>query len=172
MTEPASTGHPASSHDQSVHWMADYVYGTIATLVALAGLTFETHPEALTSAGVIVVGALAIWFAHTLSRLVIKRSWQELDLRWSDVTSELDGSWPIVSAAIPSTAIFTLAGLHLWSVSVAFTLSDVIGVLALAVIGIGTTGHGRPKGKRVASVTGMVLVGVVIVALESLVHLL
>ena len=51
-------------------WLADYVYGTISTLIAVAGLTFETHPEALTTAGVIVVGAVAIWLAHALSRLV------------------------------------------------------------------------------------------------------
>ena len=60
-----------------VHWLADYVYGTISTLVAIAGLTFETNPGALTTAGVVVVGAVAIWLAHTLSRLVTTRSWHK-----------------------------------------------------------------------------------------------
>ena len=61
-------------------WLADYVYGTISTLVAIAGLTFETNPGALTTAGVVVVGAVAIWLAHTLSRLVTMRSWRHLTL--------------------------------------------------------------------------------------------
>jgi len=63
-----------SGHDQSVAWLADYVYGTIATLVAIAGLTFETNPGALTTAGVVVVGAVAIWLAHALSQLITRRS--------------------------------------------------------------------------------------------------
>ncbi len=56
-------------HDPSVRWLADYVYGTISTLVAIAGLTFENTPGALTTAGVVIVGAVAIWLAHAL------RSW-------------------------------------------------------------------------------------------------
>ncbi len=173
MTEAGSPPEGDLHRGRSVEWFADYIYGTISTLVALAGLTFETHPEALTSAGVIVVGAIAIWFAHALSRLVTKRSWQGLTLRWSDIATELDGSWPIVSAAIPATAIFTLAGLHVWTVKTAFALSDIVGVLALAVVGIGTLGGSeRPVRRRVAYVFAMVLVGVIIVALESLVHLL
>ena len=50
--EPLPVEHPAA-----VHWLADYVYGTIATLVAIAGLTFETNPGELSTAGVVIVGA-------------------------------------------------------------------------------------------------------------------
>ncbi len=131
---------------RSVQWLADYVYGSISTLVAIAGLTFETNPGALTTAGVVVVGAVAIWLAHTLSRLVLLQSWQTLHLRVADVVADLRGSWSIVSAALPATVIFTLAGVHLWSVRVAFALAEIIGVLALAVVGIGTTAQGRPIG--------------------------
>lgn len=156
-----------------MHWLADYVYGTISTLVAIAGLTFETNPGALTTAGVVVVGAVAIWLAHTLSRLVIRRSWQRLQLKASEVVADLRTSWPIVSAAIPSTLIFALAGVHLWTVPTAFVLADVVGVLALAVVGIGTTGgRSQPPLRRVGYVVGLVSVGVAIVLLEALVHLL
>lgn len=172
MSDPASADE-APSHAQSVHWLADYVYGTISTLVAIAGLTFETHPEALTTAGIVVVGALAIWFAHALSHLVTKRSWSHLNLAWSDVSSELGGSWSIVSAAIPATIIFAMAGAQLWTVKFAFTLSEVVGVLALAIVGIGTAGgRDRPAGRRVLYVVGLVAVGAMIVVLESVVHLL
>jgi len=160
-------------HDRSVVWLADYVYGTISTLVAIAGLTFETNPGALTSAGVVVVGAVAIWLAHGLSQLVILRSWQNLELHRSDVRAELRGSWTIVSAAIPATIIFLLAGLHLWTVKTAFTVAEIVGVLALAVVGFGTAGgRGRPMGRRLLYIGGLALVGVLIVMLELLTHLL
>ena len=160
-------------HPAAVHWLADYVYGTIATLVAIAGLTFESHPGELTTAGVVIVGAVAIWMAHTLSRLVSKRSQGHLELRVSDVAAELRSSWSIVSAALPATAIFVLAGAHLWSIHAAFVLADLVGVLSLAVVGIGTAGGSdRPLHRRITYVAVVVLVGVFIVLLEAGVHLL
>jgi hypothetical protein len=156
-----------------VHWLADYVYGTISTLVAIAGLTFEKNPGALTTAGVVVVGAVAIWFAHTLSRLVTMQSWRHLELHYSDVATTLRNSWSIVTAALPATLVFVLAGLHIFEVKTAFTVSEVVGVLALAVVGIGTAGgRDRPLGRRLLYIGGLVLVGVLIVLLELLVHLL
>jgi hypothetical protein len=176
--EPPTLGQQArrmrhDHHDRSVVWLADYVYGTISTLVAIAGLTFEPHPAALTTAGVVVVGAVAIWLAHGLSQLVILRSWQNLELRRSDVRAELRGSWTIVTAAIPATVIFILAGVGVWEVKTAFALAEIVGVLALAVVGFGTAGgRGRPIGRRLLYIGGLVLVGVLIVVLELLVHLL
>ncbi len=162
-----------SAPSRSVHWLADYVYGTISTLVALAGLTFETNPGALTTAGVVVVGAVAIWLAHALSRLITTRSWQHMALKRSDIRDELLGSWSILAAAIPATIVFTLAGLHVWEVGTAFVIADVVGVLALAVVGLGTAGGGeRSVGRRILYVGALVAVGVAIVLLESVVHLL
>ncbi len=160
-----------SHHDRSVEWLADYVYGTISTLVAISGLTFEINPGALTTAGVVVVGAVAIWLAHALSQLVTVRAWRELQLTSADVSSELRGSWPIVSAAIPATIIFILAGAHLFKVKTAFTVAEIVGVLALAVVGIGTAGgRSRPLGRRILYIGSLVSVGVLIVLLELAVH--
>jgi hypothetical protein len=164
---------PPAGHPGAAHWLADYVYGTIATLVAIAGLTFESNPGELTTAGVVIVGAVAIWMAHILSRLVSKRSQGHLELKPSDIATEARNSWSIVTAAIPATIIFVLAALHLWSIHTAFVLADIVGVLALAVVGIGTAGGSdRPVHRRVAYVLGLVLVGGVIVLLEAGVHLL
>jgi hypothetical protein len=164
---------PPGDEPPAVHWLADYVYGTIATLVAIAGLTFETNPGELTTAGVVIVGAIAIWFAHALSRLVSKRSAGHLALQPADVWAELRSSWSIVSAAVPATIIFTLAGVGLWSIQTAFVLADVVGVGALLVVGIGTAGGPeRPLGRRIGYVAWLVLVGVAIVLLEAGVHLL
>ena len=141
--------------------------------MAIAGLTFETNPGALTTAGVVVVGAVAIWLAHALSQLVTMRSWQNLQLSPSDVGHELRDSWTIVSAAIPATIVFVLAGLHLWTVKTAFTIAEVVGVLALAVVGAGTAGNSKqPLRLRILYVVMLVLVGVFIVLFELLVHLL
>jgi hypothetical protein len=160
-------------HPGAVHWLADYVYGTIATLVAIAGLSFETNPGELTTAAVVSIGAFAIWMAHVLSRLVSKRSVGHLQLTVADVVVEARGSWSIVTAAIPATVIFILAGAHVWTMRTAFVLADVVGVAALAVIGIGTAGgNDRPLGRRIAYVCGLVVVGITIVLLEAGVHLL
>jgi hypothetical protein len=58
-------------------------------------------------------------------------------------------------------------------VSTAFVLADVVGVLALAVVGVGTVGgRERPLTRRILYVVSLVAVGVMIVVLESVVHLL
>jgi len=89
------------------------------------------------------------------------------------VVREARGSWSIVTAAIPATVIFILAGAHLWSIHTAFALADIVGVLALAVVGVGTAGGSdRSLLRRVGYVCGIVLVGVAIVLLEAGVHLL
>jgi hypothetical protein len=97
----------------------------------------------------------------------------EPDHPWEDIGDELRGSWTILSAALPATFIFLLAETHLWTVGTAFVLAEVVGVLALAVVGIGTAGRrsGSPV-RRTFYVLGLVSVGVVIVLLELITHLL
>jgi hypothetical protein len=170
---PAPAGPTGEAEPGTVTWLADYVYGTIATLIAVASVTFEAHPEALTTAGLLVAGAVAIWLAHSLSRLVTKRAWAHLRLTRADIRHELWGSWSILSAAVPALLLFLLAGLRVWSVHVAFVLTNVVGVAALAVVGIGTVGgRDRPLGLRIVYVVGLVAVGLAIVGLEALVHAL
>ena len=81
------------------------------------------------------------------------------------------GSWSILTAAVPALFLFLLAGLRVFTVHEAFVLTNVVGVAALAVVGIGTVG-GRdgPIGRRIIYVVGLVAVGLIIVALETLVH--
>jgi hypothetical protein len=170
---PATGRDDVARDGPAVHPLANYVYGTISTLVAIAGLTFESNPGALTTAGVVVVGAVAIWLAHSLSHVVTTSSWQQLELKARDVVYQLRTSLAIVSAALPATIVFVLAGVHLFEVRTAFVVADVVGVLALAVVGIGTTGgKGLSIVRRFVYVAGLVLVGVTIVLLEAAVHLL
>ncbi|MBV8463354.1 MAG: hypothetical protein JO368_08675 [Acidimicrobiales bacterium] len=171
MTEGTEVAGADEAEPALVEWLSDYVYGTIATLVAVAGLTFETHPEALTSAGIILVGAVAIWLAHALSRLVSERAWLGLELSWRDIGVQLGGSWAILVAGVPALFVFLLAGLKVWTVHAAFVLTDVIGVASLAMVGIATVGGAeRPLLRRIVYVVALVAVGALIVLLESLVH--
>ncbi len=60
-----------------------------------------------------------------------------------------------------------------WSVRHAFALAEIVGVLALAVVGFGTAGGpDRPAGRRILYIGALVLVGVFIVVLEAVVHVL
>jgi hypothetical protein len=156
-----------------VSWLAAYVYGTIATLVAIGGLTFEKHPNPLSATGVIIVGAIAIWLAHAVSQLVGQRAKQQSDLHASDVRAELWSSWPIVSAAIPGAVVMVIACFGAWSASTGLAIDEVIGIVALTVVGMATAGGGRRSiARRVAYVVCLTGVGIAIVGLEVGVHLL
>ena len=162
-------------HPAAVHWLADYVYGTIATLVAIAGLTFETHPGELTTAGVVIVGAdRHLVRPHPVPAGVDAVDRDTCSCR-SDVLAELRSSWSIVTAAIPATVIFVpgrrppVDDPHRASSSPTSS-----GCAALAVVGIGTAG-GRDRPlvpPDRATCCSLVLVGVAIVLLEAGVHLL
>ncbi len=160
-------------HRRATAWLADYIYGTIVTLVAIAGLTLEARPTALVSAAVVGVGAAAIWLAHGLSQLVSRRADEGVQLSARDVWDELRHSWSIVSAALPATGAFLLAGLGVWTMRTAFQVADAVGIVALAVVGIATAGgRERPLGRRIAYVSLVVLTGLAIVLLEAGIHLL
>ncbi len=156
-----------------VTWLAAYVYGTIATLVAIGGLAFEARLNAVSATGVIVVGAIAIWLAHAVSNLVARRAREGADLQRADVAAELRNSWPIVSAALPAAVVMILAALGAWTAETGLVIDEVIGVLALAGVGIATAGGARRSvGRRILYVTVLTAVGLAIVGLEVAVHFL
>ena len=163
----------ARQSPKTVAWFAAYVYGTIATLVAISGLTFKQHLNALPATGVIVVGAIAIWLAHAVSQLVGQRAKGQDDLRAADIRAELQSSWPIVSAAIPGALVMVIAGFGVWTTSTGLVIDEVIGVAALTVVGIATAGRGqRSLARRAVYVVALTAAGVVIVGLEVVAHLL
>jgi hypothetical protein len=169
-TEPAGE---TGSAPRAVTWLAVYVYGTIATLVAIGGLTFEDHLNAVSATGVIIVGAIAIWLAHAVSNLVARRARLGGYLHTADVRAELRNSWPIVSAALPAAVVMVLAALGAWAADTGLVIDEVIGVLALAAVGIATAGGAqRSVGRRILYVTMLTAVGVAIVGLEVAAHFL
>jgi hypothetical protein len=167
MSEPAR--HQLSPH--AVEWYRDYVYGTIATLVAIGGLTFEYRPDPLSAGGVVIVGAVAIWLAHAVSHLVADWAAQEQPFTVRTVLARLRQSSPIVSAAIPATAVVALSWTGIWSVSTGLWVGEGVGVVALAAVGVLTAGGSqRAPGLRILYVVVLVVVGLFIVGLEVGAH--
>jgi hypothetical protein len=157
--------------DRAFERLADYVYGTIATLVAILGLTFDTHPDALTAGAVIIVGAVAIWLAHGLSQLVAERSRQAGSMPLADIVAEFRTSWPIVSAAVPATLVMLMAEFGVYSTSTGLGIAQIVGVLALAGVGVATAGGSkRPVVRRIGYVALVTGVGVLIVVMEAAAH--
>lgn len=172
-TPEAGPAIDAGSAPRAVTWLAAYIYGTIATLVAIGGLAFEVRLNAVSATGVIVVGAIAIWLAHAVSKLVARRAREGADLHSADVAAELRNSWPIVSAALPAAVVMILAAVGAWTAETGLVIDEVIGVLALAAVGIATAGGARRSvGRRILYVTVLTAVGLAIVGLEVAVHFL
>jgi len=158
-------------HSERVsNWLADYIYGTIATVVAILGLSLESHPDALSAGAVIIVGAIAIWLAHGVSQLVAERNRRTGPIPVADIVAAFRSSWPIVSAAVPATIVMLLAEVGVYSTSTGLLIAQAIGVLALAVVGIVTAEPERPVLRRIAYVMLITGVGVLIVLMEAAVH--
>lgn len=158
--------------ERASNWLADYVYGTIATLVAILGLSFEPHPDALSAGAVIIIGAIAIWLAHGLSQVMAERRRRPaMTIPLRDVAAEFASSWAIVSAAVPATIVMLLAEVGVYSTTTGLRVAQIVGVLALATVGIVTAGGPqRSVYRRVGYVTLVTGVGVLIVLLESAAH--
>jgi hypothetical protein len=167
-TEPDKAGRSSS---RAVEWYREYVYGTIATLVAIGALTFDRRPDQLTADAVIVVGAVAIWLAHTLSHLVADWALQEAPFSTGTVVARLRQSWPILAAALPAVAVLALSWSVDWTALSGLWIAEGVGVAALAVVGVLTAGDRRRSlTVRVAYVVALVTTGLVIVGLELLAH--
>ncbi|HVX20514.1 MAG TPA: hypothetical protein VHB02_04135 [Acidimicrobiales bacterium] len=171
--EPSNVEPSKVEPPNSVEWAREYVYGTISTLVAIGGLTFEKNPDDLSVGWVIIVGALAIALAHAVSRLVV--DWSKQNERYVFdhrlVVARVREAWPIVSAAFPATVVLVLAHVGLFSVGTALWVAAGVGVAALAVVGVVTASEPRHSlRRRVAYVVSLVAVGLFIVGLELLAH--
>lgn len=151
--------------------LAASVYGTITTLVAISGLTIShaveqtvTPAEAI---GVILVGGIAIALAHAMSHLVAGAATRRAPLQLGDLVAELSLSWPIVSAALPATAVMALTAAGLWSMDTGLSVALGVSIATLTLVGISTarlaeTGTAR----RLVYVVAITAVGLTIATLE------
>jgi len=158
-----------ASTDIDGHRLAEFVYGTVTGMVALAAI--GPHPEKgwLETVFAVILGAGAIWLAHAYSLMLSKRVTVGRRLMWSEVVHTMRGSWPIVIAGVVLTVPLMLSGLGLWSVTTGVTLSGYLGVALLASCGMLAgviTNESWPYRLLLAGVYGGL--GVAVVAVEYL----
>lgn len=151
---------------------AEYVYGTIGVMVAVAGLNAGAHDVRATNAVVVIlIGALATWFAHAFSHLVGERVKRQGPVPREKVLAAFTTSWMIVVAALPATVVMVAAGLGLWSVSAGLSLANGIAIVSLAVVGVLVGRVSRMAWwPRVRYVLILTVIGTAIVALEAGAH--
>jgi len=158
---------------RGIEWAREYVYGTISTLVAISGLTFEKSLNSVAVGAVIIVGAFAIALAHALSHLVVEWSKQSPTHRFTGrtVAVQLRQSWPIVSAALPAVVVVVISRTGLFSTSTALSIDQFVGVAALAVVGVLTARvPSQSLWHRAVYVVSLVVAGLLIVLLEVITH--
>jgi len=130
-------GHADAERHVTGEKYAEYVYGTIGVMVAVAGLNAGAHDVRATNAVVVVlIGALATWFAHAFSHLVGERVKRQGPVPRERIVAAFATSWMIVVAAVPATVVMVLSGLGLWSVSTGLSLANGTAVVSLAVVGV------------------------------------
>lgn len=116
------------------HRLAEFIYGTVAALIAMGGIDPNQSGWVLSFA-VIVFGGVAIWIAHAYAMLMSQRVVSKMRFSGSAIRNALTDSWPIVSAAlIVATPLFGVA-FSFYSTRTALLLSSAVGVLILAFVG-------------------------------------
>lgn len=168
MNESSTTlrGRPVDGHR-----LAEFVYGTVTGLVAIAGI--GSHPEDswAGTAGIVVAGAIAIWLAHGYSIMLSKRLTLGRRLSSQEIGQVFGGSWPIVIAGVVLAVPILLSGLGLWALDTAVSVSGWLGVVILALIGLlaGSITHETwPRRLLIAGVYAGL--GLLVVAIEFVAH--
>ncbi len=152
-------------------WMSELVYGTLAALIAMAGIEVAGGASPTGAGAVILVGAAATWFAHAYSAVLGRRTALGHTASPGQIMQALRHAWPIILAAIPSVLAFGGASLGWWSSGIAMSFSNGAGIAVLAGVGYLA---GRAAGEDLAGlVSSTVLtasIGIAIVVVELLLH--
>jgi hypothetical protein len=147
-----------------------FIYGTIATLIAIAA--FDTlGAEPLAAGAIVAVSAIATWWAHAYSTVLAARLETEEQITWAEVRAALREAWPIVTAAVPATLLAIGATQGYWSLRAAVVAADIVGIVIMALAGLAAARTAHVG--RTATVVWIVVaagIGAVIVIVESAVH--
>jgi hypothetical protein len=153
------------------HRLAEFVYGTVTGMVAIAGVGGNENATWFSAGSIIIVGALAIWIAHAYSILLSHRFVTGEPLNRRQVGETLAGSWPIVIAGILLTLPLLPVAVGLWGLGFGLVTSSVLGVLILGLVGFlaGVVTH-EPWYLRLLAAIGSAAIGLIIIAVEYAVH--
>ena len=160
------------ARDDRADRLSFVVYGTIAVLAGVGGLTLESQAlDALQAGAVFIVIAVSSWMAHTMWRVVRARARRDPEGERSHEVRELLTSWPIVASGLPAAAVMVLAAAGVWSVSTGLTLAQGLGIFVLFAAGLVTARLAGETGPRkLVYVLALPSVGLAIVALEVAAH--
>jgi len=137
--------HPADPIERA-EWTSELVYGTLAVLIAIAGIDVAFSA---------VLGRRAAMGAHASA----------------GVGHALLKAWPILLAAIPSFIAFGGASLGWWPAGSAMTFSNVAGIVVLGGAGwIAARAADSNLGGQLVSTILTASIGLGIVLVEMLVH--
>ncbi len=165
-SQPA--GH---AEDYLADLVAFVVYGTIAVLAAVGGLSLESEAlKAPEAAATLIIVAVAASLGHSMWRVVRARARQDPEPKRSHEIHELLRSWPIVAAGVPGAISMVLA-LGVWSVSTGLRVAQGLGIAVLLGAGL-LTGRlaGASRLRQLGFVLALPFIGLLIVALEVAAH--
>ena len=118
------------------HKLSEFVYGTVAGMVAISGLDGGHGASWLQTGAIILFGSAAIWLAHSYALLVGHRIASAQQVTGRDLANFLSGSWPIVVAGFVLCLPLPGTALGIWSLSTALRISGFLGLAMLALVGI------------------------------------
>ena len=161
--------HPADPIERA-EWTSELVYGTLAVLIAIAGIDVAGGASATGTGAIVLVGAAATWFAHAFSAVLGRRAAMGAHAS-AGVGHALLKAWPILLAAIPSFIAFGGASLGWWPAGSAMTFSNVAGIVVLGGAGwIAARAADSNLGGQLVSTILTASIGLGIVLVEMLVH--
>lgn len=169
MTEPRD---PSSERAQA------FIYGTITTLVAMAGLELVGEPTVGAVAAIVVAGAVATWLAHSYATLIGRGLIAPGATAGSNArtvvgrfASAMHASAPILYAAIPALVAFALAALGVWSLTTAIWVGNLAGIVVMGATSVAAArAHHATRLAQILSVVVTTVLGLLIVAVEYAVH--
>ncbi len=162
---------PATTRaDVDGHRLAEFVYGTVTGMVAVAGI--GAHPEQgwFGTAVIVVIGAVAIWLAHGYAQMLSRRVTSGRRQTAKEIGETFAGSWPIVTAGFVLAVPILATGAGLWNLETGVKWSGYVGVILLLLVGLlagWLTKETWPRRILIAVVYGGL--GVAVVAIEYIV---
>ena len=157
-------------HRTAAHRATEFVYGTIAVLIVIAGIDISGG-RASAAPAIILVAAIATWLAHAYAETLGLQLTTGRSTSRADIGRALMGSFPIVLAALPATAVSVGALLGFWSTRTSIVLANGLALLVLAAAGwFAARGAGDTRLQSLASALVSTSIGLAIVAMELLVH--
>ncbi len=160
----------ASRAEIDGHRLAEFVYGIVTGMVAVAGI--GAHPEQgwIGTAAIVVIGAVAIWLAHGYAQMLSRRVTIGRRPTGKEIRDTFAGSWPIVVAGFVLAVPILATGTGLWSLETGVKWSGYVGVILLLLVGLlagWLTKETWPRRLLIAVVYGGL--GVAVVAIEYIV---